>query len=98
MRIDRVGEFEEIIRGHHQSDTSTLNDLATLIVASQEKREKGILKILKDARNLYDVLSMSSLEIACKYGDGFELPNVNDCLEMRKNLEQAINNYFGEKD
>ena len=63
---------------------------AQLIASAPE-----LLEVCKKARKLYDELSMSNLEIACKYGDEYEPMGEKDCLEMRKALDQAISKAEG---
>ncbi len=62
-----------------------------------EQINKELLEACKEARKLYDELSMSNLKLACKYGDEYKPMGKEDCLEMRKALEQAIKKAEGSK-
>ncbi len=42
------------------------------------------------AKWLYDELALSTLGAACKYGDNYQPPTKEDCLNIRELLEQAL--------
>jgi len=51
---------------------------------------KKLVNACEKAKWLYDELALSTLGAACKYGDNYEPPTKEDCLQIRELLEQAL--------
>lgn len=82
------GEEEIILEAFGQ--TSRTGFPAALANAQLCAAAPDLLKVSKRARELYDHLSLGTLEAAVKYGPDYEPPTDYDWLQMRGALEAAI--------
>ncbi len=58
--------------------------------AEQCRAASDLLAACKRAAELYDDLSIGTLEAAARYGPDYEPPTANDCLRVRGELDSAI--------
>lgn len=54
------------------------------------KEHKLLVEAVKGAIWLYDEMAMSPLEAAAKHGPDYTPPSDEDCLEVRKALQDAL--------
>jgi len=93
-QVDKLVECEEKV-----GLTESMEKLALQLGLSwrderaESERLRGIVKNLRHACNeslrFYDMIALSPLEAACKYGPDWTPPDDNDALELRQLLAEA---------